>query len=507
MSRVSTRTFDALVTQTDETQEEAFATETLSAVKTEPTSPEEKKVALQVIHTGLTKLVFIRRMIEERLEGRSLELVRGDALGLGGKKRHIYWIRIDPALDLDEAAPFARAPPGSRIQSLIGLFSHENSKMACPSFALPAGALEIGGSCPGAGAAQTVVPENIRAQHEKGVGEKVNVPNTICGSCYASVGTSFQHGTVQLQELVRYWWIAGLLRERDGEERLADMLEAALRGEIAFGWPTEHHLGKDLRFFRLHDSGDFFSVGYARAWIEVARRLPDVMIWAPTRTWAAPGFRKFWGTSSLPENLIVRPSAYHFNDASPDIIGLAAGTTSLYAVEGEDGRKTEQKDPSRADWNCQVYRADQGEHNCMAAERPTSGDDATPSGKKGCRTCWVFPRLSVNYTAHAIIGALLAVGLAASLHVLPRYTANDLRDGRLADAVAATDVLLPLSARGVGTDLAYDDRRDDGIAVVGSEVRRVSPSAALDHFGGVALLGSIREQARKEDCYGEMAQR
>ena len=39
------------------------------------------------------------------------------------------------------------------------------------------------------------------------------------------------------------------------------------------------------RFFRIHAAGDFFSVDYARAWYEIARRFPETTFLAFTKQW------------------------------------------------------------------------------------------------------------------------------------------------------------------------------------------------------------------------------
>jgi len=36
---------------------------------------------------------------------------------------------------------------------------------------------------------------------------------------------------------------------------------------------------------RIHDAGDFFNIQYILAWIEIAKRLPEVKFWAYTRSW------------------------------------------------------------------------------------------------------------------------------------------------------------------------------------------------------------------------------
>lgn len=90
------------------------------------------------------------------------------------------------------------------------------------------------------------------------------------------------------------------------------------------------------KYFRVHDSGDLFSVAYAQCWLEVCALLPEVRFWIPTRAWQKPAgplpivdplleiLRKL---SSLP-NVTVRPSALNFGDYAPQVAGLHAGSTA-----------------------------------------------------------------------------------------------------------------------------------------------------------------------------------
>lgn len=425
MSRETNRLagFDSLLAARDDEREVAFETEDeeeddspafAGALFSKPETEADRLYTLNVIHDGLTRLHFTRTAIEHALRGRTLDLRPGYQVGRGrgspgtkdGKR---YWIAIDPPMQLSPVVPWARPTPSRDTIAAVRFISVENKKMQCPSLALPAGALEMGGSCIGAGAAQTSVVESGREKYERQLGEEVDLTNTICGRCYASVTTNAQHGTVQLEELCRYWWLVGALRET-GIHATAKVVIDALEAQIASGWPVEHHPGfPPLRFFRLHDSGDFFSPDYAKMWIEVVQAFPEVLFWAPTRTWATHGWRSFWREARIPENLIVRPSAYHFDDPAPRLQGMAAGSTSLYAVKGASGKPREQEVSGKAEWNCQVYRAEKGAKNCRAAVRPLVDDEGRPvrgaggmfeQGDTGCRTCWLYGDVTVNYTAH-----------------------------------------------------------------------------------------------------------
>ncbi|MEK7766771.1 MAG: ferrochelatase, partial [bacterium] len=56
-----------------------------------------------------------------------------------------------------------------------------------------------------------------------------------------------------------------LLSEREARSEWGDGLIHA--------WRAEEHDGQQLRFFRVHSSGDFFSHNYAAAWLDLCRRM------------------------------------------------------------------------------------------------------------------------------------------------------------------------------------------------------------------------------------------
>lgn len=227
-------------------------------------------------------------------------------------------------------------------------------------------------------------------------------------NCYAT-GGNFAYANNQMAEIIRYWWLRKMLHEGK-EQKLVEVFVDSIQ-QLKFK-PDRH----GIKPIRLHDSGDFFSQKYAEMWCAVAdvlaERMPDVVIWAPTRTWAQGGWTEFW-SRRLPAlrsvqmgqrpNLMVRSSAYNFGDNAPGPLhpSNAGGTTSLYAqnakVSPELKNKTDAKVvgltaglESRCDFNCGVYGAE--ETSCTASK--------APDGKIGCRACWIHPELRVQYSAH-----------------------------------------------------------------------------------------------------------
>ncbi len=47
-----------------------------------------------------------------------------------------------------------------------------------------------------------------------------------------------------------------------------------------------NRLTTDSPWFRIHPSGDFFSVDYINAWTEIVASRPDIQFWSYTRSWA-----------------------------------------------------------------------------------------------------------------------------------------------------------------------------------------------------------------------------
>ena len=390
MSRETTPRFGSIVT--------AAPGELHGAFGLIPPTAATRELVLDKSAAELSRLHFTRTILEEALEGRTLSLVPGVDVGHGAGARagKQFVVKIDPPLRADEAPAWAGLQGQVKKVASSGFFSHDNSKMQCRSFALPAGCPEIGGSCIGASSGQ-VLGGRYKADgsvlDRAGRAHKlVVVPErAICGSCYGT-GGSFANGSVQLDELVRFKLLHKLSR--------ADMalaISTALHAEkAAGGWAKEGR----YYYFRVHDSGDFFSKDYARAWFDAAFEHPDVLFWAPTRTHVISGWRDFWRdeAANRPENFIVRPSAYHFDDPAPFVPGCNPGTTSLYELHAPDGTRSAVVDPVRAVWNCRVYDATgKDARNCLAAMSPTA--DGKPSGKIGCRACWTTD-LTINYTAH-----------------------------------------------------------------------------------------------------------
>jgi hypothetical protein len=179
--------------------------------------------------------------------------------------------------------------PGTNSQLLS-----DTEKMPCKSWSLPAG-----DSCPDA---------------EYG-------PGMVCQGCYAKKGR-YRGKTVQTAQHRRFRWTVGLMKSAAGRAEWVEYMTAAIT------WATRNK----EPIFRVHDSGDLFSVHYVASWIKVCQNLPHVTFWFPTRVWdhgqAGMNPLKLAAVlklSSLP-NTTVRPSGIGLDDAPPVVDGYAAGT-------------------------------------------------------------------------------------------------------------------------------------------------------------------------------------
>ncbi len=204
------------------------------------------------------------------------------------------------------------------------------SKMPGFSFGLPAGK-----SCPWA----VYEPDSTGVQ-------------AICAGCYAQAG-NYRFNHVKRAQQARFDWVRRSLKTKAGQDRLVDVM-VGLIAQTGQGW------------FRIHDSGDFFSPAYVRVWVRIAKRLTDVKFWAPTRSYQDARMLVELRKLAALENVTVRPSALHFGEPPPVIEGLQAGSGA--GVVGD------------------------GVRDCPAPEQ---------GGKCGeCRVCWDKGAPAVSYKVH-----------------------------------------------------------------------------------------------------------
>lgn len=405
--------------------------------------------ALQPSHAELVRVSFTRKAQIAELEGAP------------------YWIHTkgrDVFVSLDKTIGSVPAwnPPGAGNMRNFKLLSW-TQKMGTPSFSLPAGPVQSGGACPGSVGGQSISPasamESGQALVTKVTGMPVILADCVCQRCYAT-GGNYAYGSMQLTQMMRYMWARAAVDDGTFVDTMSWAVENAsylldggtvkkTRDEQAPGmskattYEKERHPG---RYFRIHDSGDFFSKKYLQAWKDVANNFRGsgvgaknrITFWAPTRCWASP-----WGVAGVNEingdygdgesNLIIRPSSYHINERPGPALrndlnppkGLTAEQRAKlgngwadwsvvytapvksavvdfpYRSELGGAGKTESKteDSAAFGWDCQAYSVEDEAHSCRNARSPfrTGGG---PQKDTGCRACWQAPETSINYTEH-----------------------------------------------------------------------------------------------------------
>jgi hypothetical protein len=397
-----------------------------------PACPSPQSV-LADAHAGLLGMVFVRDAVFESLRDLQFTVQPGNAQSKDTKK--VYLV-LDRPIGYGPAWNPA-TNPNVRQYKLLSW----TSKMNAPSWSLPAGAPQIGGACPGAVAGQSVVPEKaidaaarlVNIGLRRPANTPVNLAQAICEHCYAT-GGQYSTGQVQFAQLLRFLWARQAInfpvQTPYGQSTAfveamvyaIDNADYKLEGGTIKADPETGEEAQSLppeptgrRFFRIHDSGDFFEEEYLRQWKMIADRLPDITFWAPSRIWATS-----WGTEAVnrinrePRNLIIRPSAYEVNEPGPVDLGPGwAGPTTVIAVSQNLGMTSEREryvydhaqrfppkttgpDP-RYTWNCQAYATDDAKHTCRKAVAPPGLGD---SHGKGCRACWIAPVEIVNYSLH-----------------------------------------------------------------------------------------------------------
>lgn len=350
------------------------------------------------------------------------------ALTLKMAERKI-WIEYDadgmPAIAIDKpvGGPAWNPSAGSKTTTILGW----TTKMGAPSFSLPAGADAMGGACPGATAGQSVVPLRVRKTAAGKVldvlnanpgrnpqAESVSITRAVCEFCYAEGGQYATSG-VQNAQLMRFAWARRAIRREGHAPGVSEFHSVMLDAIDRVDWQSHDEPAhfRPKRFFRIHDSGDFFHLDYLREWKKITlyyhpkvggdgltfrkdgsiaklgKGHPEpVWFWAPSRIWAVGGphanaVREI--NTKYGDNFAIRPSAYHINQHGPSLEGWSAPSTVYDHKHKPQGRG------SAFDWDCKAYAVEKGP-SCRGAQNP--------DGKVGCRVCWLHTDSAVNYTLH-----------------------------------------------------------------------------------------------------------
>jgi len=257
----------------------------------------------------------------------------------------------------------------------------KTSKMSAASWSIPAGPPSVGGACASAELFKSGAQYNVALKQGVVAQRPASKPDWICQFCYAGK-SNYMHRTSQYSQTARWIWLRGMVQQY-GLEGAADKMVEALRYHQG-NTKVREKSGENPAFFRIHDSGDFtLSPNTYLLWVLVARAMPEVNFWAPTRMWTFPKFNDMVRANPAPENMSVRPSALHFADVAPEIDGFDQGS-SAHDIELDPVKE------KLADWICPAYQHDG--HTCANA--------GGPKGEKDCRVCWVHTDMAVSYRSH-----------------------------------------------------------------------------------------------------------
>jgi hypothetical protein len=229
-----------------------------------------------------------------------------------GERQTMWWITKNGTMQFEKG------------RSDVPLLT-ETSKMASPSFSLPAFTPATGGTCPMAKVSDSRLEALAGLRGRKTV---------ICSACYA-LTSGYAYANVMTDAAGRKDWVdKGLKKDRTGAFMgglFATMIASyaiwgrkgkrskqeigVWNGEQITKWGARRRTvvkntdlriasydtqdfrpntlalfkgtpkGKLAGFFRLHDSGDLFSKKYIQAWTVAAQTMPKVYIWIPTRAW------------------------------------------------------------------------------------------------------------------------------------------------------------------------------------------------------------------------------
>ena len=236
------------------------------------------------------------------------------------------------------------------------------------------------------------------------------VNGLVAHNCYGEVGPIAYANNVARQ-MLRHIWVAGMVRT--APDLFVDVMTESILAmpESIFSPHERLPAPGGILPIRIHSVGDFFSEEYAEAWVDIVNKVyasgprgKRFRFWAPTRVWAARGsIATMWTRlhkKLRQPNLVVRPSAFHFDDPSPPPLapGLGKGSTSLHMQDlASEKRRTDfraqGKEKLYFDWRCPTYSAREGSmKSCSQSVGPVAGAH--------CRACWVKPDMSVDYPAH-----------------------------------------------------------------------------------------------------------
>ena len=119
-------------------------------------------------------------------------------------------------------------------------------------------------------------------------------------------------------------------------------------------------------FFRWHDSGDLQDLEHLQKIVQVAKNLPSIKFWLPTREYGIVSDYIAKVESFFPDNLCIRLSAYMLDGKTPDSVAQRLGV--------------------------QVSGVSKDGYTCPASKQNNTCAD--------CRACWDRSVYCISYKQH-----------------------------------------------------------------------------------------------------------
>lgn len=133
------------------------------------------------------------------------------------------------------------------------------------------------------------------------------VEGSVCNKCYATRG-NYSYEVVRAAHAAR-------------KEALSHPLWVE-----AMTLLIEHYTDKNDPYFRVHDAGDIQDYNHLMMWVQVARNLPWVHFWMPSKEYRIVKLAKK-SVTDWPENLVVRLSAPMIGQEPPSSISYLSTST------------------------------------------------------------------------------------------------------------------------------------------------------------------------------------
>lgn len=172
------------------------------------------------------------------------------------------------------------------------------------------------------------------------------VTGSVCSKCYARKGM-YVFPVVQSAQYRRLATLENL------SEWTANMTELLSR-KYAKKADSE-------KYFRWHDSGDLRSVEHLSAIVQIAKNLPGINFWIPSKEYAI--LRQSLRNMEIPSNLVIRVSAPMIGQEPKNLPGTLSSTVGTgkgfqcpaYSQGGKCG-------DCRACWNPEIPSIDYPQH-------------------------------------------------------------------------------------------------------------------------------------------------